>query len=172
MKILADAKTDRVLGVHIVGADAGNMIAEAAVPMEFGGCGRGHRAHLPRASDADRGGQGSGAGGGRSARSICDRATALRGSATSRHGQLVLRRLGRLQPLRRSSTSIAAFLSQPAQRTWVPWRRSERAVVGLTDTFARCHWAPSFEIYAYRKQTRHQGRANSQKVIQNRHRSL
>ena len=28
--------TDRVLGVHIVGADAGNMIAEAAVAMEFG----------------------------------------------------------------------------------------------------------------------------------------
>ncbi len=36
MKILADAATDRVLGVHMVGADAGNMIAEAAVAMEFG----------------------------------------------------------------------------------------------------------------------------------------
>ena len=36
VKILADAGTDRVLGVHIVGADAGNMIAEAAVAMEFG----------------------------------------------------------------------------------------------------------------------------------------
>ncbi len=36
MKILADAKTDRVLGVHIIGADAGNMIAEAAVAIEFG----------------------------------------------------------------------------------------------------------------------------------------
>jgi dihydrolipoamide dehydrogenase len=36
VKILADAHTDRVLGVHIVGADAGNMIAEAAVAMEFG----------------------------------------------------------------------------------------------------------------------------------------
>jgi dihydrolipoamide dehydrogenase len=36
VKILADATTDRVLGVHIVGADAGNMIAEAAVAMEFG----------------------------------------------------------------------------------------------------------------------------------------
>ena len=36
VKILADAKTDRVLGVHIVGPDAGNMIAEAAVAMEFG----------------------------------------------------------------------------------------------------------------------------------------
>ncbi|MEA2992020.1 MAG: dihydrolipoamide dehydrogenase [Alphaproteobacteria bacterium] len=36
VKILVDAKTDRVLGVHIVGADAGNMIAEAAVAMEFG----------------------------------------------------------------------------------------------------------------------------------------
>jgi dihydrolipoamide dehydrogenase len=36
VKILADVRTDRVLGVHIVGADAGNMIAEAAVAMEFG----------------------------------------------------------------------------------------------------------------------------------------
>jgi dihydrolipoamide dehydrogenase len=36
VKIVADAKTDRVLGVHILGADAGNMIAEAAVAMEFG----------------------------------------------------------------------------------------------------------------------------------------
>jgi dihydrolipoamide dehydrogenase len=37
VKVLADAKTDRVLGVHILGADAGTMIAEAAVLMEFGG---------------------------------------------------------------------------------------------------------------------------------------
>jgi len=37
VKVLADAKTDRVLGVHIVGPDAGNMIAEAAVLMEFSG---------------------------------------------------------------------------------------------------------------------------------------
>jgi dihydrolipoamide dehydrogenase len=37
VKILADAKTDRVLGVHIIGPDAGNMIGEAAVLMEFGG---------------------------------------------------------------------------------------------------------------------------------------
>ncbi len=36
VKILADARTDRVLGVHILGPDAGNMIAEAAVAMEFG----------------------------------------------------------------------------------------------------------------------------------------
>jgi dihydrolipoamide dehydrogenase len=35
VKILADAATDRVLGVHIIGADAGNLIAEAAVAMEF-----------------------------------------------------------------------------------------------------------------------------------------
>jgi dihydrolipoamide dehydrogenase len=36
VKILADAKTDRVLGVHLVCADAGNMIAEAVIAMEFG----------------------------------------------------------------------------------------------------------------------------------------
>jgi len=37
VKVLADAATDRVLGVHILGPDAGTMIAEAAVLMEFGG---------------------------------------------------------------------------------------------------------------------------------------
>ena len=36
VKILADAETDRVLGVHIVGTLAGTMIAEAALAMEFG----------------------------------------------------------------------------------------------------------------------------------------
>jgi dihydrolipoamide dehydrogenase len=35
VKILADAKTDRVLGVHIVGPRAGDLIAEAAIAMEF-----------------------------------------------------------------------------------------------------------------------------------------
>jgi dihydrolipoamide dehydrogenase len=37
VKILADAATDRVLGVHIVGFGAGEMIHEAVVLMEFGG---------------------------------------------------------------------------------------------------------------------------------------
>ena len=36
VKVIADAATDRVLGVHIIGADAGNLIHEAAVAMEFG----------------------------------------------------------------------------------------------------------------------------------------
>jgi dihydrolipoamide dehydrogenase len=36
VKIIADAKTDRVLGVHIIGTLAGNMIAQAAQAMEFG----------------------------------------------------------------------------------------------------------------------------------------
>ena len=36
VKVLADAKTDRVLGVHILGAEAGNLIAEAALAIEFG----------------------------------------------------------------------------------------------------------------------------------------
>ena len=37
VKILADKTTDKVLGVHIVGRGAGEMIHEAAVLMEFGG---------------------------------------------------------------------------------------------------------------------------------------
>ncbi len=35
-KVIADAKTDQVLGIHILGAEAGNMIAEAALAIEFG----------------------------------------------------------------------------------------------------------------------------------------
>ena len=36
VKILADAKTDRVLGCHIVGPEAGTLIAEVVLGMEFG----------------------------------------------------------------------------------------------------------------------------------------
>ena len=37
VKILADSKTDQVLGVQIIGREAGEMIHEAAILMEFGG---------------------------------------------------------------------------------------------------------------------------------------
>ena len=37
VKVIADAQSDRVLGVHIIGFGAGEMIHEAAVLMEFGG---------------------------------------------------------------------------------------------------------------------------------------
>lgn len=37
VKVLADAKTDRILGAHAVGPNVGDMIAEICVAMEFGG---------------------------------------------------------------------------------------------------------------------------------------
>ena len=37
VKVLADAKTDRVLGVHILGPRASDLIAEAVTMMEFRG---------------------------------------------------------------------------------------------------------------------------------------
>lgn len=37
VKILADAKTDRILGVHIIGPRAGDLIAQAVTAIEFGG---------------------------------------------------------------------------------------------------------------------------------------
>ena len=55
VKMLADAATDRVLGVHIIGPDAGTMIAEAALAMEFGASAEDIAPHLPRPSDAQRG---------------------------------------------------------------------------------------------------------------------
>ena len=36
VKILSDTNTDEVLGVHIIGADAGNLIGELTIAMEFG----------------------------------------------------------------------------------------------------------------------------------------
>jgi dihydrolipoamide dehydrogenase len=57
VKIIADAKSDRVLGVHIMSAEAGNMIAEAALAIEFGASsediGRTSHAH-PTLSEAVR----------------------------------------------------------------------------------------------------------------------
>jgi dihydrolipoamide dehydrogenase len=34
--VLTDSKTDRILGVHIIGPNAGEMIAEACLAMEYG----------------------------------------------------------------------------------------------------------------------------------------
>jgi dihydrolipoamide dehydrogenase len=37
VKVLADAKTDRIVGLHVLGARASDLIAEAAVAVEFDG---------------------------------------------------------------------------------------------------------------------------------------
>ena len=37
VKMIADAKTDRILGVHIIGSNASELIGEAVVTMEFAG---------------------------------------------------------------------------------------------------------------------------------------
>jgi dihydrolipoamide dehydrogenase len=36
VKVLADAKTDKILGAHIIGPNAGEMIAEAVIAIEYG----------------------------------------------------------------------------------------------------------------------------------------
>ena len=63
VKVIADAKTDRVLGVWCIASVAGTMIAQAAQAMEFGATSRGHRLHLPRPPDPFGSAQGSGDGG-------------------------------------------------------------------------------------------------------------
>ena len=62
VKILADAKTDRVLGVHIIGPRASDMIAEAVTDDGIRRLGRRHRPDLPLAPDALGGGEGGGDG--------------------------------------------------------------------------------------------------------------
>lgn len=36
VKIITDSKTDRILGAHIIGPNAGEMISEAVLAMEYG----------------------------------------------------------------------------------------------------------------------------------------
>ena len=38
VKILADAETDRILGVHVLGPQASELIAQAVIAMEFDAC--------------------------------------------------------------------------------------------------------------------------------------
>jgi len=52
VKMLACKSTDRILGVHIIGANASEIIAEAVVAMEFAGASEDLGAHLPRSPDA------------------------------------------------------------------------------------------------------------------------
>ncbi len=59
VKILADAETDRVLGVHIIGTNASEMIAEPCRADGVRRLGRGPGAHHACASDPDRSRQGS-----------------------------------------------------------------------------------------------------------------
>ena len=63
VKVLADAKTDRVLGVHIFGPRASDMIAEAVTIMEFAGSAEDIARCMPRPPDAERGGRRGGADG-------------------------------------------------------------------------------------------------------------
>ncbi len=62
VKILADAKTDRVLGVHIVGADAGTLIGEVTLAIEFGAAAEDIARTCHAHPTLVGGGEGSGAG--------------------------------------------------------------------------------------------------------------
>ncbi|KAH9013038.1 FAD/NAD-linked reductase, partial [Lactarius pseudohatsudake] len=49
VKFLVKVETDRILGVHIIGPNAGEMIAEGVLALEYGACERrGHRTHDTR----------------------------------------------------------------------------------------------------------------------------
>ena len=61
-KLIIDPETERVLGVGIVGAGAGELIAEGVLAIEMGATAVGRQADDPPASDADRDGDGGGGG--------------------------------------------------------------------------------------------------------------
>ncbi len=63
VKVLADKATDKVLGVHIIGAEAGTDDRRSRSGHGVLGLGRGYRPRLPRPSHGQRGDEGSGAGG-------------------------------------------------------------------------------------------------------------
>ena len=63
VKILADKTTDRLLGAHIIGPDAGTLIAELATAMEFGASAEDVARTCHAHPTPERGGEGGGAGG-------------------------------------------------------------------------------------------------------------
>ena len=65
MKILADRKTDRILGMHMIGPMVSELISEGVVAMEFGASSEDLARICHAHPDAVRGYQGSRAGGGR-----------------------------------------------------------------------------------------------------------
>ncbi len=131
VKILADKDTDRILGCHIIGPAAGDLIHEICVAMEFGASAGGSGHDLPRAPDLFRSGARGRTGlrgwrdsrltqrlqaetGTRAATTGCAR----RGRATRDHNR---RRL----PHHRSSRP--GFHPRPANRRCHPGSRSRRA---------------------------------------------
>ena len=63
VKMLADKATDRVLGAHIIGPDAGTLIAELATAIEFGASAEDVARTCHAHPTLERGGEGSRAGG-------------------------------------------------------------------------------------------------------------
>ena len=63
VKMLADKTTDRLLGAHIIGPDAGTLIAELATAMEFGASAEDVARTCHAHPTPERGGEGSGPGG-------------------------------------------------------------------------------------------------------------
>ena len=63
VKMLADKATDRLLGAHILGPDAGTLIAELALAIEFGASAEDVARTCHAHPSLERGGKGSRAGG-------------------------------------------------------------------------------------------------------------
>ena len=63
VKLLADKTTDRLLGAHIIGPDAGTLIAELTTAMEFGASAEDVARTCHAHPTPERGGEGSGSGG-------------------------------------------------------------------------------------------------------------
>ena len=64
VKLLADKTTDRLLGAHIIGPDAGTLIAELTTAMEFGASAEDVARTCHAHPTPERGGEGGGSGGG------------------------------------------------------------------------------------------------------------
>ena len=63
VKLLADKTTDRLLGAHIIGPDAGTLIAELTTAIEFGASAEDVARTCHAHPTPERGGEGSGSGG-------------------------------------------------------------------------------------------------------------
>ena len=123
VKILADAASDRVLGAHIIGPEAGILIAEIGVAMEFGASSEDIARTCHAAPDAGGGGQGGGA---RHLQQTDPYVSSADGRCASHQSRLALaivagpliRRAARGRPIWRRLDSSTRRPGRPRRKSW------------------------------------------------------
>ena len=121
VKFIADAKTDELLGAHMIGPNVSELIAEVVLGVRVSRVVGGHRHHGARAPDALRGDEGSGAGDPRPRAAHLSRVRLLRARSPAAASRRLPRDAraahGRARASRRTSTARSRCWSSPSAGT-------------------------------------------------------